>query len=164
MEATGSNKIIMNSNVTLFGGKIVRIKFEPVADALAEGGFRVPPEEDIKVRQIPVREYDAGFGYVDDEISLVSWLCAKPKAWAVMLAPESFEEILATGREVNAKGFFSFCQRRTERLEKQNAALYGALANLPQETMKRMMELGLEKQHQSPSPILSPGFVTPPAR
>ena len=154
----------MNKNITLFGGKPITVKFEPVPDPVAEGGFRMPAPESIKVLQIPVRDYDAGFGFVADEVALVAFLCGKPREWALTVAPDSFEEILTTGREVNAKGFFSFCQRRTEHLERENAALIGAMATLPPETMRLAMQIGLEKQSQSRSPILSPGFVTPPAR
>ena len=114
----------MNSkNTTLFGGKSLTVYFEQPA-APAEP---ILPEA-IKVRQIPVREYETGLPLVDDEPALVGFLCRKDKAWALNLAPESFEEILTIGREGNAKGFFSFCQRRTER-----AAKAQAVARLPDE-------------------------------
>lgn len=155
---------IMNKNITLFGGKNITVHFEPVADASAEGGFSVPPAEEIKVRQIPVREYETGLPLVDDEPALVGFLCGKNKPWALTLTPESFEDVLAAGREINAKGFFSSCQRHMERAAKQQADMIGVMATMPPETMKLVMERGLAVQAQSHSPILSPGFVSPPAR
>ena len=150
----------MNSkNTTLFGGKSLTVYFEQPA-APAEP---ILPEA-IKVRQIPVREYETGLPLVDDEPALVGFLCRKDKAWALNLAPESFEEILTIGREGNAKGFFSFCQRRTERAAKAQADMIGLMATLPPETLKLAIEKGLAAQNQSRLPILSPGFVSPPVR
>jgi len=160
----------MNETISLFGGKTITINFEPVADAAAEGGFRVPPAEEIKVRQIPVREYDAGVGLVNDEPALAGFLCQRlspqpstlNKSWALTLTPESFEEVLKTGRDVNAKGFFSACQRRTEHDAKAQAAMIGMMASLPPETLRLVMEKGLATQQRSPT--LSPGSAPPPAR
>lgn len=145
-------------NIALNGG----LKFTVSFELLADGTLLAPAE--IKIRQIPVRDYDAGFHFVDDEPALVGFLCAKDKSWALGLAPESFEEVLAKGREVNQKGFFSFCQRRMERAEKQNASMISAMATLPADVVKLAMETGLAKQNPSRSPILSPGFVPPPVR
>jgi hypothetical protein len=158
----------MNKNIILFGGKNITINFEPVADPAAEGGYRAPAAEEIKVRQIPVCEYESGFPLVNDESALVGFLCAKNKPWAFTLTPESHEEVLKTGREVNAKGFFSSCQRRTEledkREAKAQADMIGMMASLPPETVRLVMEKGLAIRAQQHSPILSPGFVSPPVR
>jgi len=143
--------------VALNGGILLTVLFEAV-------GTAEPVSSQVKVRQIPVREYETGFPFVDDEPALVGFLCGQPKEWALTLSPSAFEEILETGREVNAAGFFSSCQRRMERIQKAQAAMYGALANLPQETVKLMMERGQAMLSQSPSPTLSPGFVRPPVR
>jgi len=144
--------------ITLNGGLKHTVNLEPLADGT------LPPAVEIKIRQIPVREYENGFPLVDDEPALVGFLCAKDKIWALGLAPESFEEVLTKGREVNAKGFFSFCQRRMERAEKQNASMIAAMATLPADVVKLAMETGLAKQNQLRSPTLSPGFVPPPVR
>lgn len=143
-------------NITLNGGQTLKFNFAPETEGAAP---RAPLE--IKVRQVPVRDYETGFGQVNDEPALVGFLCGKDKAWALALEPEVFEEILTVGRTVNQKGFFSFCQRRMERLEKQQADMLGAMAKLPPEMVKLAMEAG---RNLSASPILSPGFVTPPAR
>ena len=142
--------------VALNGGVMLTVLFE---SAGAEG----PVNGSVKVRQIPVRDYDAGFPFIADEPAMVGFLCGQNKAWALTLTPASFEEILETGREVNEKGFFTHCQRRMERIQKEQAALYGALATLPQETVKLMMEKGLTMLKQSHSPSLSPGSASPPA-
>ena len=159
-----------SKNTTLFGGKTITVHFEPLPDGpgFAEASPPVPDAQ-IKVRQIPVREYETGLPFIDDEPALVGFLVAQTsglcgKAWALTLTPESFEEVLTTGREVNEKGFFSFCQRRMERAAREQAAMIGVMATLPPETMKLAMERGLAMQAQSRSPTLSPGFVSPPAR
>ena len=152
----------MANNITLFGGKMVTVRFEPLADGT------VPAAQEIKVRQIPVRDYEAGFPLVDDEPALVSFLAGKDRPWSLTTAPASFEEILVTGREVNAQGFFSYCQRHTARLQareaRQQADMIGLMATLPPEQIKAMTERGLELQRQSRSPSFSPGYVSPPAR
>ena len=143
-------------NITLNGGQTLTFNFNPETEGAT------PRESlNIKVRQVPVRDYEAGFVIVNDEPALVGFLCAKDKAWALTLEPEVFEEILTVGRTVNQKGFFSFCQRRMERLEKQQADMLGAMAKLPPEMLKLAMEAG---KSLSASPTLSPGFVPPPVR
>ena len=153
----------MNKNTTLFGGIVLVARFEQASELEAA----IVPQQ-IKVRQVPVREYDAGFACVDDEPALVGFLCGQKKEWALTLAPESFEEILITGREVNAKGFFSFCQRRMERNQeraaREQADMIGLMATLPAEKLKELTARGLEMQRQSRLPILSPEFVSPPVR
>ena len=134
--------------IALNGGIMLTVSFEPLADGT------VPAPDAIKIRQIPVRDYEAGFSRVDDEPSLVGFVCGKNKAWALTLSPDSFEEALTTGREVNAKGFFTSCRRRMERIQKEQASLYGAIATLPPETVKQMMEKGLAMQNRSHSPTL----------
>ncbi len=145
--------------ITLNGGQMLTVNFEPPTPDAPN-----PEPQQIKVRQIPVRDYETGFQFIDDEVALVGFLCGRDKAWALTLTPESFELVLVNGRRVNEKGFFHFCQRRTERAEKQNAAMIGMMATLPPDVLKLAMETGLAKQNPSRSPILSPGFVTPPAR
>jgi hypothetical protein len=145
-------------NIALNGGLKHTVNFEVLADGT------LPPATEIKIRQIPVRDYDAGFGFVDDEPALVGFLCAKDKAWALTLAPDSYEDVLVKGRAVNQKGFFSFCQRRMERAEKQNASMISAMATLPADVVKLAMETGLAKQNRSASPTPLPGFAPPPGR
>ena len=145
--------------ITLNGGLDLRVLFEkPSPEAAA------PPPASIKMRQIPVREYESGFRFLEDEPALVGFLCGHDKAWALTLSPESFEEVLALGQEVNERGFFTSARRRTERAEKQQAAWVAVLATLPQETVKLAMEAGLANQNQLRSPTSWPGVVPPPAR
>ena len=148
----------MNKNTTLFGGKNIIAHFEPLPCGTAV------PDETVKVRQIPVREYESGFLLVNNEPALVGFLCGKPKAWALTLSPDSFEELLAVGQEVNERGFFSFCQRRMEHAAQEQADMIGMMAKLPEETMNLIMERGRTAQAKLSSPILSPEFVSPPAR
>ena len=144
-------------NITLNGGQTLTFNFAPEAEGAT-------PREplNIKVRQVPVRDYETGFAHVNDEVALVGFLCGKDKAWALALEPEVFEEILTVGRTVNQKGFFSFCQRLTERREKQQADMLGAMGKLSPEILRVAAEIGLK--NQSPSANLSPEFARPPVR
>jgi hypothetical protein len=137
-----------DKNITLNGGKTITVILDSGAT------------ESVKVLQIKVRQYESAFPLVADEPALVGLLCGKEKAWALMLTSESYEAILETGREVNQRGFFSYCQRRTELQEKQNAAMIGMMAGLPPETIKTFVDLGKK------SPLLNspPGFVPRPER
>ena len=143
-------------SITLNGGLLLTVEFEKLPD-----GSQPAPQE-IKIRQIPVREYEAGFPLVDDEAGLVGFLCARERGWALTLQPAAFETVLEKGREVNARGFFSFCQRRMERLEKQNVSAISAMAALPPEMLRQVMELGQAKVNASRSPFLPP-VVPPPS-
>jgi hypothetical protein len=139
--------------ITIKGGMEVKIAYELSA------GETTHRTDTVKILQIQVRQYEAGFQFVNDEAALVGFVCGREKPWALTLTPESYEQILEFGRAVNSRGFFSYCQRRTEQAEKQNAAMIGMMANLPPETLKLAMEMG----RRSTSPTLSPGFVPPPA-
>jgi hypothetical protein len=147
----------MNNLLTINGGKKITVTFEPLPD----GRPSADPAE-IKVRQIPVRDYDKGFALVGDEIAFAGFLADKPRDWALTLAPESLEAILAAGREVNEKGFFSSCQRHTELAQRQQGEMLAMMGQLPPEALKVMVELGQAKQRASALPTFSPGFVSPP--
>ena len=145
--------------ITLNGGLDLRVLFEkPSPEAAA------PAPASIKVRQIPVREYEAGFRHLKDEAALVGFLCGKDKTWALTLTPDAFEEILELGTEVNERGFFTSARRRADREQKEQAAWVAVLATLPQETVKLAMEAGLANQNPSRSPSSWPGPLPPPAR
>jgi hypothetical protein len=154
--------------VALFGGKLLTVNFEPLAAAAAEGGASVPASQELKVRQIPIRDYARGFTLVEVEPALVGFLGAgrdgvppsHDKAWALTLAPDSYEEILAAGREVNARGFFAFCQRHTEALEKkQQATMLAGMTLLKDhpELLAQVMKSG------AASPTTSPVWPPRPA-
>jgi hypothetical protein len=71
--------------------------------------------EAVKVHQLPIRKYEAGFLKVDDEIGLIAFICDKPKDWALDLQPESFEAVRQAAQEVNAKGFFAYAERKYQK-------------------------------------------------
>lgn len=135
---------------TLNGGLTLTVTYEPRSES-AE-----PISEAVKVRQIPVREYDAGFACIEDEPALVGFLAAKNRSWALTLNPDSYETVLTTGRKVNARGFFTYCERRTEQAERRNAATIGMMSNLPPETLKLAIEIGKKSISQPLSPSLAP--------
>lgn len=114
---------------TLFGGAQIKVVF---ADSR---------EDDFKVRQFKVKEYQAAFRLIDDEIALVALACDKPRQVIEELTPESYELAHAKMREVNLAGFFEFAARTM----KQNAA---NLAALPPATLEKV----LANKFRSPTP------------
>ena len=147
----------MNNLITINGGKTITVSFE----LLPDGRPAADPLE-IKVRQIPVRDYDKGFALVADEIAFAGFLCDQKREWALTLAPESLEAVLAAGTEVNDRGFFSSCRRHTELAQRQQGEMLAMMGQLPPDALKVMVELGQAKQKASALPIFSPGFVSPP--
>lgn len=145
----------------LFGGKLITVAFEPVADLAAESGVRETPPEQIKVRQIRIVDFKQGEKLLnDDEIEFVAFLVNRPREFIVgkpakkddagnVTAPEipaitaeSYEAILATGKEVNAAGFFFFCQRRMElELARNGQAMAAMVAHLPAAQLAQIQSL-----------------------
>lgn len=141
-----------DKTIAMNGGKEIEIWLEAIAPGTT------PTKGSIKVRQIPIREYEPGFKLIEDEISLVGFLVGKDRAFALGLTPESYEAVLTVGREVNKIGFFTFCQRRSEQLQKQNVALLEQMSHLPPDAMEAMVKAG-----KSILPTASPAFVPPRA-
>jgi len=117
-------------NTTLMGGRLVKV-------TLLDG-----TEIEVKVRQLPLGEYDRAFPLSEDEIALVAFICEQPKSWADILTPESYELLFATAQEVNAKGFFAFCRRRIEANLNREALNAAALAQLPEAARRQIIEQG----------------------
>ncbi len=150
---------------TLTGKKQITVTLEPV-DGVAKEPFPV------EVRQIPIRDYDQGFQCFNDEIALVAFLVGMPRTWALALTPESYEEILAVGTEVNQRGFFAFCRRRIEAdlQMKMRAAVHRetmrelemaeAVLRMPTELRNEIMKAGAQAMGLTPSPESS----SPPPR
>src|SRR5262245_39305627 len=87
-----NNTKTMNPNYTLFGGRNVTVQF------LKAPGDQQLTKEEIRVRQLPVGEYEKAYGLIDDEIALTGYFCSQAKAWAESLAPESYEAVHAAAR------------------------------------------------------------------
>lgn len=106
----------MNTNETLFGGRLVGVKLVDGTDA------------EIKVRQIPLGEYQTGIKLTElgDEIGFVAFCTAPTSIQNVQ--PESYELLHAAALEVNAKGFFSWKARRDSREQEKEATKLAALA------------------------------------
>jgi hypothetical protein len=128
-----------NSNDTCFGGRTTEV-------LLASGG-----QETIRVRQILLTEYPAAIPLLGDEIALTAFMCrpqsgedVKPfdKAWALKLQPESYEQIQAIAKEVNAKGFFSYAARYLEKERAEEERWARAAGDMPPEFLERAIELG----------------------
>ena len=143
----------MNAH-TLYGGRALTVTFEPATSATPDAPLRT---EEIRVRQIPIRDYDAGFKCFTDEVALVAFLAGQPREWAFTLLPESYEEILALGREVNERGFFASCRRRMEADLNREIAISTAVSQMPEDVRRVVLEagakaMGLETGSDSFSP------------
>jgi hypothetical protein len=127
---------------TLFGGRKVPVVY-------ADGS-----SEEITVRQLPLAEYDRAFFLLEDEMSVVAYICGKAKQWLTghapqydkAVRPESYQLLQAAAWEVNAGGFFSYADRAVKRQLAQLNALKpdkfetalakgAALARSPSENM-----------------------------
>jgi len=139
---------------TLFGGRLITV--------LHEAGT---PEE-IKVRQLRMADYERALPLLDDEIALTAFCCIpstpdpRPfeKPWALTLQPESYEELQAAVQEVNAKGFFSYAARRSEKDRKAKEEIVRSMAAMPPETLKAVSEMANSASNTSsprPRRILS---------
>lgn len=138
-------------NDTLLGGRL--IPAVPFADGHTE---------DVRVRQLPLADYERAFACREDEIALTALCCesaspgdpastgAHARAWALTLTPASYEALYAAAREVNAHGFFAYAARRETREWEQLTAI---AAQMSPDTLRAAISAG----HQSTSPTSSPG-------
>lgn len=85
---------------------------------------------EVKVRQLPLAEYERAFTLLDDEIALTALFCGQDKKWAETLTPESYEALHAAAGEVNRKGFFSWCARQVARASERRAEAAGIEAGI----------------------------------
>lgn len=125
---------------TLFGG----VAFNAT---LADG-----TSEEIRIRQLPLAEYEKTFPLVDDEFALLAAIVAKSKDWVLNLSPESYEEAAKTAREVNEKGFFSWAVRKMTKQLDQAKMLLSAI---PASQIESLTKLG-QSASQTSSPSLRP--------
>lgn len=147
----------MNEKMTtLIGGRRVKVHF-------ADGR-----EEEILVRQLPVREYDRAFGLVEDEIALTALICARDITWIVGklpegedgMLPESYELLQQTAQEVNAKGFFGYATRRSQKESAFKMQMLDAMKDMTPEQLAAAAAAGA--QARSTSPTGSPASVPRP--
>lgn len=146
---------------TLFGGRLVTI-------CLAGG-----QTEEVRVRQVPLADYEKGFTLLGDEMALTAFICGKPMNWltgepgtrnaepgtsvAAAVTPESYELLRTTAAEVNERGFFAWSARRAQREQETQARMVSAMATLPPETLKMALEAGaMGSAARTTLPTLSP--------
>ena len=144
----------MDKSDTLFGGRLVPAV--PFADGHTE---------DVRVRQLPLADYERAFAVRDDEIALTALCCesvapgatasggAHSRDWALTLAPAGYEALYAAAREVNAAGFFAYSARRETRERELLTANLQLAAQMSPDTLRAAIEAG----QKSTSPSSSPG-------
>lgn len=125
---------------------------------------------DVKVRQLPLAEYEKAFGLFNDEMGLTALIANQPKAWLIGgpgsdvpglesgatqdsrlqtrdsqsgVTPESYEALRAAAEEVNQAGFFAWSARRSERERQAQAQMMHALAALPPDAIEQITQLGM---------------------
>jgi len=106
-------------------------------------------QEEIVIRQLPLRDYPKAFELLGDEIGLMAFICGKPRAQFEKIAPVCYEDVQAIAREVNEKGFFSYAARRQNEVAAQ-------VKNLPPDLLNQALS-----RFTSPTP--SPLSQRPPA-
>jgi hypothetical protein len=132
---------------------------------MAEVEFLDGRKEEIKVRQLVMREYERAYPLREDEIALVAFICGKPTIWIEGkredggdgMAPESYEDLRRLAEEVNERGFFSFATRRAAREEAVTLRQMEAMRITPD-----MVVAAMQKTAQSPSPTGSPSVPPRP--
>jgi len=91
---------------TVCGGAVVVVE-------LVNGG-----KEEVKVKQLAVKDYPRLLELQGDEVELVAFYCGKERAWAEGLAPAYHEKVIAEGERLNGDFFGRWFQRQTGRLER----------------------------------------------
>lgn len=135
-----------NKTETLFGGRLVAVTFNDGSTG------------EIKVRQLPLGEYERAFAVLDDEISLVALICglkrdelvgtlstASPSSSSSNpsgVTPESYELLQVAAEEVNKNGFFVWSVRRTAKQDEKQGRMVEAMATLPPDVIKLALEVG----------------------
>jgi len=105
--------------------------------------------ETVSIKQIPIREVGKFLELLDDEPSLVEFLCGKEKGWADGLSIESYEEVAERGTALNYPTCAGFLARR------EKLAAWGAKEVMPR--AQRIKELGSPNSAPTPpSPSGSP--------
>jgi hypothetical protein len=122
------------TNDTLFGSRILKVQFEDGREA------------ELTIRQFKLRQYQAAFPLLDDEIGLVALAAGTARGVVEAMHPKSFEAAYAAVKEINAEGFFIWSARQMER----GAA---GLRNLPPEMVERIIVAGKKPTSATPSPL-----------
>lgn len=94
-------------------------------------------KEAIKLREIPVEDWEKAVVAESNEFLLVELFAGKPPGWSKTIKPESFDQIITTGERLNAR-FFGFCERTETR------------------AIKRLRRVAPEKLEEVVSGIMSP--------
>ena len=150
---------------TLFGGRTV-----PVA-------FNDGTVGEIKVRQLPLADYEKAFSLLQDELALTALICGQAGEWLVGVqasacpplqsdtlkrelqpgvTPESYEALRTAAWEVNANGFFAWSARRSAREQQAQGQMLQALATLPPAAIEQIAQLGMVAVRKDTSPTSSP--------
>lgn len=104
-------------------------------------------EEEVKIRQVPLKDYKKGFTICEDEISRVGFICAKDEAWVYSLTPESYEMLAVETEKVNTH-FFAFCARQQQEL---TARINQMRPEIAQAAIERLSSAG--SQPRVPRPV-----------
>jgi hypothetical protein len=73
---------------------MIRGEKHTVAFMPPEEGQPARPDEEIKVRLLPVAEYQAFYTKQTDEVAMIALCCNRPVEWVTDLRPESHRELV----------------------------------------------------------------------
>lgn len=124
------------NNNTLFGGRLVTVRY---------GDNHT---EDIRVRQLPVADYESAYKLLNDEIGLTALICGRKKEWltareeSAAISPESYEALYLAAKEVNGQGFFVWSVRQAELDRVAQARMLSSIAHLPPEALNQIVAMG----------------------
>jgi len=108
---------------------------------------------EIDLRPLPLRDYDRAWAALDDEFSLAAVCTGWSRDQVLELAPDSFEQLMAAIRDVNARGFFAWSARRQARIAEAARTNMEAIAALPPELAREILANAIS---QSSSPQRPP--------
>lgn len=112
--------------------------------------------ETIKIRQLRLADYELAIPLLNDEFALTAFCCQSipspnpdpgakmvtlTKPWVMTLEPSSYEVLRARAEEVNAKGFFSFATRRTERERDGKKEMFEIMSKATPEALSALVEV-----------------------
>lgn len=108
---------------TLLGGSTITVN-------TSNGGI------EVKVRQVPIKEFPAFLAVQDDEHAMIEFVCGQKKGFAETLTQDDHERLISEIDRVNGDFFPRWVQRRLKRSERlmpgiTEKATASAGSNLP---------------------------------
>ena len=145
----------MDTTTILAGGRVLPVVF-------LDGH-----QEDVKVRQLPIRLLEAYDAKQADEPALVELYCDREKGWADTLTHEAYEAIVTTGDEINRVPFERMRERMAGRLGliRESRAVFERAGIIPPPKVpgEILVMPEIRPVEETPTPIVVPVDAAPAA-